>query len=90
MFKSLDISLDSGGPDPDVKAAFDSLEVHQDKSEAVLTAKVPYAFFKKVLSEPTMESWLRKRKSRRQQSAPAAKARTQEVDSISWRESLPV
>ena len=52
LFKSLEISVDAGGPDKDVKAAFDSLEVHQDKSEAVLTAKVPYAFFKKVLSEP--------------------------------------
>ncbi len=55
LFKSLEISMDAGGPDQDVKAAFDSLEVHQDKSEAVLTAKVPYAFFKKVLSEPPAE-----------------------------------
>ena len=39
LFKSLDISMDAGGPDPDVKAAFESLEVHQDKNEAVLTAK---------------------------------------------------
>ena len=38
-----------------MKAAFDSLEIHQDKDEAVLTAKVPYAFFKKVLSEPPVE-----------------------------------
>ncbi len=52
LFKSLEISVGAGGPDKDVKAAFDSLEVHQDKSEAVLTAKVPYAFFKKVLTEP--------------------------------------
>ena len=55
LFKSLEISMDSGGPDKDVKAAFDSLEIHQDKSEAVLTAKVPYAFFKKVLSEPPVQ-----------------------------------
>ncbi len=52
VFKSLEISMDTGGPDKDVKAAFDSLEVHQDKNEAVLTAKVPYAFFKKVMVEP--------------------------------------
>ena len=55
LFKSLEISMDEGGPDKDVKAAFDSLAVHQDKSEAVLTAKVPYAFFKKVLSAPPVE-----------------------------------
>jgi hypothetical protein len=55
LFKSLDISMDSGGPDKDVKEAFDSLEVHQDKSEAILTAKVPFDFFKKVLSAPPVE-----------------------------------
>ncbi len=55
VFKSLEISIDAGGPDKDVKAAFDSLEVHQDKNEALLTAKVPYAFFKKVLSESPVE-----------------------------------
>jgi len=52
VFKSLEISMDTGGPDKDVKAAFDSLEVHQEKNEAVLTAKVPFAFFKKMLSAP--------------------------------------
>lgn len=55
LFKSLEISLDSGGPDKDVKAAFDSLEVHQDKNEAVLTATVPYAFFQKILKEPPVQ-----------------------------------
>jgi hypothetical protein len=55
LFKSLEISMDSGGPDKDVKAAFDSLEVHQEKNEAVLTAKVPFAFFKKMLSAPPVE-----------------------------------
>jgi hypothetical protein len=55
LFKSLEISMDGGGPDKDVKAAFDSLEVHQEKREAVLTAKVPFAFFKKMLSAPPVE-----------------------------------
>lgn len=55
VFKSLEISMDSGGPDKDVKAAFDSLEIHPDQNEARLTAKVPYAFFKKMLSAPPVE-----------------------------------
>ena len=55
LFKSLEISMDAGGPDKDVKAAFDSLEVHQEKREAVLTAKVPFAFIKKMLSTPPVE-----------------------------------
>lgn len=76
LFKSLDISMDAGGPDPDVKAAFESLEVHQDKSDAVLTAKVPYAFFKKVLSEPSVELGPEAQKPP-QQNAPAAKKKSQ-------------
>ena len=55
LFKSLEISVDAGGPDKDVKAAFDSLEVHPEKNEAVLTAKVPFAFFKKMLSVSPVE-----------------------------------
>ena len=55
LFKTIDISLDGGGPDPDVKKAFDSFEVRQDKNEAVLTASVPFAFFKKIVSETPVE-----------------------------------
>jgi hypothetical protein len=77
LFKSLEISVGPGGPDQDVKAAFDSLEVHQDKSEAVLTAKVPYAFFKKVLSEPPVELGPAPQKQEQpQQEAPTAKGKT--------------
>jgi len=55
LVKALDISMDSGGPDPDVKAAFESLDIHQEKNQAFLTAKVPYAFVKKLVSEPPVE-----------------------------------
>ncbi len=75
LFKSLDISMDAGGPDPDVKATFESLEIHQDKNEAVLTAKVPYAFFKKVLSEPAVELGPETQKPQ-EQNAPAAKGKS--------------
>jgi len=75
LFKSLDISLDAGGPDPDVKAAFESLEIHQDKGDAVLTAKVPYAFFKKILSEPAVELGPETQKPP-QQNAPAANTKS--------------
>lgn len=72
IVKSLNISMDAGGPDPDVKAAFDSLEIHQDKNEAVLTAKVPYAFFKKLMSDPPVELGPEMQKPP-EPSAPAAK-----------------
>ena len=55
LFKSLEISMDAGGPDKDVKAAFDSLQIRQERNEAVLTGTIPYGFFKKVLSEPPAE-----------------------------------
>ena len=55
IFKTIDISMDGGGPDPDVKKAFDSFEVHQDKNEAVLTASVPFAFFKKIVSDAPVD-----------------------------------
>ena len=55
LFKTIDISLDGGGPDPDVKKAFDSFEVRQEKNEALLTASVPFAFFKKIVSETPVE-----------------------------------
>jgi hypothetical protein len=55
LFRSLDISLDGGGPDPDVKKAFDSFDVRQENNEAVLTASVPFAFFKKIVSETPVE-----------------------------------
>jgi len=55
LFQTLNISLDGGGPDPDVKKAFDSFQVHQDKNEAVLTANVPFAFFKKIVSESPVD-----------------------------------
>jgi len=71
LFKSLNISLESGGPDPDVKKAFDSFEVHQDKNEAVLTASVPFAFFKKIVSDTPVEFGPETAKPP-EQSAPAA------------------
>jgi hypothetical protein len=55
LFKTLDISLDGGGPDPDVKKAFDSFQVRQDKNETVLTAGVPFAFFKKIVSDTPVQ-----------------------------------
>lgn len=71
LFKSLEISVDEGGPDKDVKAAFDSLAVSENKNEAVLTAKVPYAFFKKVLAEPPVELGPGTSNPPAQQSTPA-------------------
>ena len=55
LFKTLDISMDGGGPDPDVKKAFDSFEVRQNGNEAVLTASVPFAFFKKIVSDTPVD-----------------------------------
>lgn len=74
LFKSIDISMDGGGPDPDVKKAFDSFEVKQDKNEAVVTANVPFAFFRKILSESPVEIAPQTQKPP-EPSVPAAKSK---------------
>ena len=58
MFHSAEISVGSAGSDADVKAFFDSLQVRQEDSRAVLYATVPMGFFHKILSEapPPMPS----------------------------------
>jgi len=55
LFNSIDISMDGGGPDPDVKKVFESFAVKQEKNEAVVTVSVPFAFFRKILSESPVE-----------------------------------
>lgn len=52
VFRSTEISPESGGSDPDLKAAIDSLKAEQADSRATLSATIPVAFFKKLLSEP--------------------------------------
>jgi hypothetical protein len=55
LFNSIDISMDGGGPDPDVKKAFESFHVQQHEAEAILTASVPFAFFRKIVTESPVE-----------------------------------
>jgi hypothetical protein len=55
LFSSIDISMDGGGPDPDVKKAFESFQVKQEKNEAIVSASVPFAFFRKIVSESPVE-----------------------------------
>ena len=53
VFRTLE--LNAGGPDPDVKAFFDSLKVQQEGSKAELTANLPQGFLKKLLTESPPE-----------------------------------
>jgi hypothetical protein len=50
-FHSAETSVGSPGGDQDVKALFDSLQVRQEDSRAVLYATLPIALFHKVMSE---------------------------------------
>jgi hypothetical protein len=72
LFKTIDISMDGGGPDPDVKRAFDSLQVKQEKNEAVVSASVPFRFFRKIVTESPVEVTPQKQKPP-EAPAPAAK-----------------
>jgi hypothetical protein len=53
LFRTLE--LNAGGPDPDVKAFFESIKVEQDGTKAQLTADLPKGFLKKLLTEPPPE-----------------------------------
>src|SRR5262249_53330251 len=55
LFHAAESAVGTSGPDPDVKAFFDSLGVTRHGDRAVLTASVPAGFLKKVLSEPPQE-----------------------------------
>jgi hypothetical protein len=51
IFHSAESTVSIPGPDPDVKAFFDSLKIRQDKNRAVLTAIVPLGLIRKALTE---------------------------------------
>ena len=51
MFHAAETSAGTSGTDPDVKAAFDSLQIKEEDDRTVLTAVIPPGFFKKLFSE---------------------------------------
>lgn len=55
MFRSAETSAGTSGTDPDVKAAFDSLQIKPEDDRTVLTAVIPPGFFKKMFSEAPPE-----------------------------------
>jgi hypothetical protein len=50
--RSAETSVGTQGTDADVKAVFDSLQIHQEDEHAVLTATIPLAFLQKLLHGP--------------------------------------
>src|SRR5882757_3937697 len=56
LLRFSDAETPSGGPDPDVKAFFESLKVAQEKDRTVLTATMPLGFVRKVFRDPATES----------------------------------
>ena len=56
LFKFSETETPSGGPDADVKAFFQSLQVTQDKDRAVLTATMPVEFLQKVFHDASSMS----------------------------------
>jgi hypothetical protein len=51
LFRSAESTVSTPGPDPDIKAFFDSLKVQPEKTRAVLTATVPLGLIRKALAE---------------------------------------
>lgn len=54
MFHSAEVSVGSPGTDADLKALFDSLQVRQEDSRAVLVATLPTAIFHKLMDSPDL------------------------------------
>jgi len=52
LFRGAGQSLQGEGPDPDVKAFFDSIEVHAEEQSTVVTATMPPRAIQKVLAQP--------------------------------------
>src|SRR2546421_321972 len=51
LFRDAGQSLTPRGTDPDVKSAFESLQIRQQGNRTIFTASIPLAFFKKMLEE---------------------------------------
>jgi len=56
MFQSAEVSVGPGGGDADVKTFFDSLQVRQEGSRAVLLATLPTRVFRKLAESPELTS----------------------------------
>jgi hypothetical protein len=51
VFRTAESTVSTPGPDPDVKAFFDSVKIQPEKTRAVLTANVPLGLIHKALAE---------------------------------------
>jgi hypothetical protein len=51
VFRTAESAVSTPGPDPDIKALFDSLKIQPEKRRAVLTANVPLGLIRKALAE---------------------------------------
>ncbi len=51
VFRTAESTVSTPGPDPDIKAFFDSLKIQPEKNRALLTATVPLGLIRKALAE---------------------------------------
>jgi hypothetical protein len=51
LFRAAESTVSTPGPDPDIKAFFDSLKIQPEKDRALLTATVPLGLIRKALAE---------------------------------------
>jgi hypothetical protein len=51
LFRAAESTVSTPGPDPDIKAFFDSLKIQPEKDRALLTAIIPLGLIRKALAE---------------------------------------
>jgi hypothetical protein len=76
LFRAIESSSRPAGPDPDVKKFFESLQIQQKGSSAVLTAELPVGFLKKVLAEAPVTNNAVEKNPQIERSRPEAKPKT--------------
>lgn len=75
LFRAVESSVQTSGPDPDVKAFFDSVQVEQQDTRSVLTAELPAGFIRKAMTDAPAAS--KPTPPEPQPAAPKAKTKKQ-------------
>lgn len=76
LFRTAESTVSTPGPDPDIKAFFDSLKIQAQKNRAVLTATVPTGLIRKALAEAPTSATPEPQPPASPAPSPASKSKT--------------
>jgi hypothetical protein len=82
VFRTAENTVSTPGPDPDIKAFFDSLRIQQQKNLALLTATVPLGLIRKALAEAPASVTPEAQPQSSPPPAPASKSKTKKKNAL--------